>query len=148
MNAFKTLAVIHDQAYENWKTFSRNLLTHVNPYTGRAYKDDPGLAWLSLINEGSLGNFLSLAREIPDFRKAWNAWLAQRYPDRAALAQEWGQLLRDDEDPGQGTVRLEGNIYGQEVRGRDLVCFLADVDRDFFRRRRNSSARNSESAPC
>ena len=134
MNAFKTLAVIHDQAHENWKTFSRNLLTHVNPYTGRAYKDDPGLAWLSLINEGNLGNFVNLAREIPDFRKSWNAWLAQRYPDRAALAQEWGQLLHDDEDPEQGTVRLEGNIYGQEVRGRDLVCFLADVDRDFFRR--------------
>ena len=73
-------------------------------------------------------------REIPDFRKAWNAWLIQRYPDRAALTHEWGQLLHDDEDPQQGTVRLEGNIYGQEVRGRDVMCFLADVDRDFFRR--------------
>ena len=25
--------LFNPQAYENWKTFARNLLTHVNPYT-------------------------------------------------------------------------------------------------------------------
>ena len=94
MNSFKVLAVINDKAFENWKDFARNLLTHVNPYTQRAYKDDPGLAWLSLINEGNLGNYLSLIKEIPDYRRAWNRWLINRYGDRAGLAAAWGSILR------------------------------------------------------
>ena len=135
MNAFKSLAVIHDQAYENWKTFSHNLLTHVNPLHGWRLQRRPGTGVAQSDQRRQRGQLPELgAREIPDFRKAWNAWLIERYPDRAALAHEWGQLLHDDEDPEQGTVRLEGNIYGQEVHGRDVVCFLADVDRDFFQR--------------
>ena len=37
-----------------WKAFAKNLMTHVNPYTGRAYKDEPALPLISLINEGGL----------------------------------------------------------------------------------------------
>ncbi|NLX56772.1 MAG: hypothetical protein GXY58_16825 [Planctomycetaceae bacterium] len=132
MNAFKVLATNNDRAFENWKTFTRNLLTHVNPYTQRAYKDDPGLAWLSLINEGNLGNFLGLARDVPDFQRAWNLWLIARYRDRAGLAAAWGAILSDDEDPGQGSVRLDASLDGRDPRARDVVCFLAQVDRDFF----------------
>ena len=124
MNAFKVLAVNNEKAFENWKAFARNLLTHVNPYTKRAYKDDPGLAWLSLINEGNLGNYLNLAKEIPDYQRAWNRWLVERYRDRAGLAAAWGTMLRDGEDPGQGKVRLDGDIYNQDLRMRDVICFL------------------------
>jgi hypothetical protein len=132
MNAFKVLAVNNEKAFDNWKAFTRNLLTHVNPYTGRAYKDDPGLAWLSLINEGNLGNYLSLAKDIPDYQQAWNRWLVKRYRDRVGLAAVWGPILRDDEDPSQGSVRLDGDIYNQDLRVRDVICFLTQVERDFF----------------
>ncbi|MCU0960480.1 MAG: hypothetical protein MUF48_10285 [Pirellulaceae bacterium] len=132
MNAFKVLATNHPGAYENWKTFTRNLLTHVNPYTGRAYTDDPGLAWLSLINEGNLGNYINLIREVPEFQRGWNDWLLTRYRDRAGLAAAWGAVLQDNEDPAKGTVRLEGNIYDQDLRARDLICYLTGVDHDFF----------------
>ncbi len=134
MNLFKVLVVIDDRAFDNWKQFSKNLLTHVNPYTGRAYKDDPGLAWLSLINEGNLGNYLSLVREIPAFQRAWNRWLVDRYENRSSLARAWGSVLRDDEDPREGTVRIEGSVYDQDARSRDVICFLADVEHDFFLR--------------
>lgn len=132
MDTFKVLAALNPAAYENWKTFARDFLMHVNPYTQRAYKDDPGLAWLSLINEGNLGNFLSLAKDIPDYQQAWNRWLAQQYVSREALAGAWGPILKADEDPWRGTVVLDGSVHGQDARGRDVVRFLADVERDFY----------------
>ncbi len=48
---FKALVFVLDSAMANWKTFAKNWLTHVNPYTGYALKDDPALISLSLINE-------------------------------------------------------------------------------------------------
>ena len=52
---FKTYVGLHDGAYSNWCHWARAFLEHVNPYTGRAYKDEPGLPLISLINEGKYG---------------------------------------------------------------------------------------------
>jgi hypothetical protein len=67
MDIFKILVPVHAGAYANWEAFSRNLLTHVNPYTGRSYAAEPALGWLSMINEGIYGNFLKDLREIPQW---------------------------------------------------------------------------------
>ncbi|HOX07634.1 MAG TPA: hypothetical protein PK280_14640 [Planctomycetota bacterium] len=134
MNAYKLLVPVNEAAWEDWKAFSRNFLAHVNPHTGRAYKDEPGLAWLSLINEGNLGNYVGLMKEIPDYRKAWNRWLAAEYRDRAGLAAAWGAVLKEGEDPAAGSVALDGNFYDQDARGRDLVRFLSRVEADFVAR--------------
>ena len=134
MNAFKALVPINDAAFANWCAFSRALLEHVNPYTTRAYKDEPGLAWLSLINEGNLGNYVGLIKGLPDYQRAWHEWLLAQYRDRAGLAAAWGAVLRAEEDPAAGTVLLDGNLYSQDARGRDLARFLSQVDADFIRR--------------
>ena len=134
MNRFKVLAALHPAAFENWKMFSRRWLEHVNPYTQRAYKDEPGLAWLALINEGNLTNFVHLAKDIPEYQRAWNRWLIEQYGDRDSLAQAWGSVLRSNEDPVQGTVALDGSVYGQDRRARDLILFLTQVERDFLAR--------------
>lgn len=42
---------VNPAAMANWKAFSRNLLTHVNPYTGLALKDEPAMIVLNLVNE-------------------------------------------------------------------------------------------------
>ncbi len=132
MNRFKVLAALNPAAFENWKAFSRQWLEHVNPYTGRAYKDEPGLAWLALINEGNLTNFVNLAKDIPDYQQAWNRWLLQRYGERDALADAWGSLLADGQDPQRGNVPLDGSVYGQDRRARDLILFLTEVEHDFL----------------
>ena len=49
----KMLIHLSDDGFENWKAYAGNLLNHVNPYTGRAYKDEPGLPLICLINEGA-----------------------------------------------------------------------------------------------
>ena len=49
----KMLIHLSDAGFENWKAYAGNLLNHVNPYTGRAYKDEPGLPLICLVNEGA-----------------------------------------------------------------------------------------------
>ena len=49
----KMLIHLTDAGFENWKAYAGNLLNHVNPYTGRAYKDEPGLPLICLVNEGA-----------------------------------------------------------------------------------------------
>lgn len=43
-----------DWGFANWKAYAENLLNHVNPYTGRAYRDEPGIPLICLVNEGAL----------------------------------------------------------------------------------------------
>ena len=50
----KGMIFFDDEAFENWKCFSEALLTHVNPYTGLAWKDDPALISISLVNEDTI----------------------------------------------------------------------------------------------
>ena len=54
------------------------------------FHDVPYLAW-DLINEPSISKHLWLMRPNGDSVEliAWNKWLAERYPDRAALAAAW-----------------------------------------------------------
>lgn len=54
MQLFKTLVQIDEAAYANWAAFAKEFMEHVNPYTQRAYKDEPGMPLISLINEGNL----------------------------------------------------------------------------------------------
>ncbi len=53
-NLFKALVGCNDLAFENWCAFTAAFLNHVNPYTGRALKDEPGIPFISIINEGKL----------------------------------------------------------------------------------------------
>ena len=51
---FKALPFVSESAMKSWEDFSRNLLNHVNPYTGLAWKDDPAIVTVSLINEDTI----------------------------------------------------------------------------------------------
>jgi len=136
MDNFKMLVPVNARAFENWKAFARNLLTHVNPYTGLSYAADPALAWLSMINEGNFGNYFQRLdpRVEPDWVAAWNAFLTERYGNREALERAWGSPAAGD--PRAGTVPLFKEVYSDTPRGRDLAVFLATVERDMFARMR------------
>lgn len=79
------------------KEYARDLLGHVNPYTGLAYADDPALAMVEINNENSvviMWHYGALDG-LPDpyaaeFRKQWNDWLRKKYGSTDAMLRAWG----------------------------------------------------------
>ncbi len=78
------------------RDYARRLLTHVNPYTGTAYIDEPAVALIEINNENGLINEWSNGSldNMPDpcraeFQGSWNGWLQAKYRTRDALAAAW-----------------------------------------------------------
>jgi hypothetical protein len=136
MDTFKMLVPVHPGAYLNWQNFARALLGHTNAYTQRRYADEPALAWLAMINEGNFGNFYKDIQTIPEWKTAWNHWLAKRHSNRLALAAAWGQDLKPDEDPADLSVSLPDKLQSAGLRARDCTAFLADTEREMVLRMR------------
>ncbi|HCE41948.1 MAG TPA: hypothetical protein DET40_00175 [Lentisphaeria bacterium] len=76
---FKAAVPVLESARKNWEDFSRNLLEHVNPYTGMKWKDDPALINISLVNENTI---MSCWNSSPDIKKIYEdkfaAWLKEK----------------------------------------------------------------------
>ena len=62
----KPLIHLTDAGFRNWSRYAENLLSHVNPYTGRAYRDEPGLPLICLVNEGALHMAWNVTRKMPE----------------------------------------------------------------------------------
>lgn len=114
-HSIKGASIFDPRMIELQKEFATQLLTHKNPYTGRAYVDEPGLAVQEITNENSLfylsNTQLMLPSYVEDLRVRWNEWLREKYGSRRGLQEAWSArggnvALLDEEDPTQGTVRL------------------------------------------
>ena len=106
------------------KKYAKDLLTHVNPYTGKAYVDDPGVAVIEINNENSVvaswswGELDNLPEPYAgEFKALWNEWLKKKYKSTAALREAWecknyplGDELLDD------GVFQEGFDFGKKNR--------------------------------
>ncbi|MDO4426365.1 MAG: hypothetical protein Q4D17_11460, partial [Planctomycetia bacterium] len=86
------------------KKFARDLLTHVNPYTGLSYCEDPCVAMVEINNENStVSQWRSGAIDslLPDYceaelQKQWNEWLRKKYlPNENADLKEANARLRN-----------------------------------------------------
>lgn len=62
--------------------FSRDLWTHVNPYTGIAYKDDPAIALMEFTNENDLmAGDVTVEPYATDLEARWRTWAAAHSVD-------------------------------------------------------------------
>ena len=119
---FKHLVFFHEGAYSNYLAFARNFLGHRNAFTGRTLAEEPALGWISLVNEGNLGNNgMDVFRRYPVIGERWRAWLAQKRIDAPDLYQDVS-----DEIPG--------DLAGGTPASQAFVVFLAETERDFARR--------------
>lgn len=126
---FKMALLVSEKALRNWEAFSAKLLRHVNPYTRLAWKDDPAVAFLSVVNEPNGLNYLgSLKGELRDlFQADWRRWLGERYKDDNALAAAWG-------DPKATLAAPLPASADSSARGRDVAAFIAALhDRTYER---------------
>lgn len=122
---FKELALIDGKAYMEFKRFAALFLNHVNPFTGRRYAEEPALGWLSLVNEGNIGNFdmKFLARHEGKVLPAWRRWLAEnrrRRPDIYADVPE--------------TLPRTFASVPRSGHGNAFIHFLTDLETAFVER--------------
>ncbi len=96
----KVLIPLYDSAIQAWSRFAVNLFEHVNPYTGLAYKDDPALFSLCLVNEDTLLHRYSI---YPDIRKLYE----QRFKE---WLKENNYILKDGDDSLLGSFLSELQI--------------------------------------
>ena len=113
---YKNMILVHDGAFRNWAAFAKNLLTHVNPYTGRAYRDEPGMPLVSLINEGHLTWCWHAIREEEAMQAAWAKWLAAKRKSDPSFAKGL-----DD-------------IHDLSISSGVGIAFMAEIERAGVRR--------------
>lgn len=78
----KAASMFDPRLIELQKDYDRLILEHVNPYTGLAYKDDPAIAMLEIVNESSVLD-LNFSGGLPasyedDLNKLFRAWCGER----------------------------------------------------------------------
>jgi hypothetical protein len=156
---YKILCAFWEPAYSNLCAWSRNFMTHVNPYTGRSLAEEPALATLALINEGNLGNWgVTLLREIPGVDTAWRNWLAakradnqpstaidgKRQPTTAVDSSfDWTSIpdtLPDSLNAGDGSTPAGRHAAAFAIFLADMETRLADRLRAFVRDELNCKA--------
>ena len=85
LEEYKALIFISDAAMKNYLEFATNLLNHVNPYTGFAWKEEPALITISMINEDTLLHTAFCTPQVAKLYQArFDAWLAERRLNPAA----------------------------------------------------------------
>jgi len=135
--------------------YARDLLTHVNPYTRRAYTDEPAVAMVEINNENALFAAWSWNQldDLPEpyattYRKFWNRWLRAKYRTTAGLLTAWKFDIRRTPGavgsayPGEGeTIEDEtipvvrhGASLVLEISRRDFVHFLWDTEAAYWQR--------------
>jgi hypothetical protein len=117
------------------------------------FRDVPFLAW-DLINEPSFSK--QLWRMRPDYDPvelaAWNAWLTQKYPDRAALAAAWnvtpGAVAGAISLPTEEEFAPRG-MYGgiNSLRVNDYVLFAQEKFAGWVRGMREAIRGANSNAP-
>jgi hypothetical protein len=135
-----------EEAYHTW--FAQ-FWARTNPYTKKAYMEDPALVVLELSNEHALVNQWGAGLEqlapshLDSLQKRWNEWLKEKYKDDAALSAAWaGSVrpgLRAGESLSSGTVAREPAIPGiadrwPDQRRKDLLEFYWELERGFWDR--------------
>jgi hypothetical protein len=131
------------------KKYAKDLLTHLNPYTGLRYCDDPAVAMIQVVNEDTLflyGYWKTLKGHYKTlFQEKWNIWLAQRYKNLENLRAAWGSLLEPGEDPASKSVKFSFPVgmtmgtWGGKSSARldDQTLFCYDMEADFYKEMKN-----------
>lgn len=129
----KSLNYLYPAAANVNRIVARNILDHVNPYTGRAYKNEPGIAVLEMAHEGGLmslyrinyteyraGEYGFSWRHSRRLDTLWVDYLKRRYGTTAALRSAWKSPVPDSGGPNGIT---EGSFEGEFDRYWEILGY-------------------------
>jgi len=101
------------------KDYARRMLSHVNPYRGIRYADDPAVAIFEITNENSFFMWSSeeTLRTLPAYyadilQKQFNAWLVDRYGSNEKLRRSWSEGVRQlgENMLSNGNLQMTGSV--------------------------------------
>jgi len=113
------------------KDYARQILTHVNPYTQRAYVDEPGVAVVEIVNEDAI--YLGWSADSPydqALTDLYNDWLRRNLP-----AAELSRLRTVAGVSGPGPIpRLKGPaVRTAPAEQYQVECrFFRDLQAGYF----------------
>ncbi|GAA3870599.1 alpha-amylase family protein [Tessaracoccus defluvii] len=157
--SLKCFTMINERLIALQEEYARELLCHVNPYTGLALIDDPAVMTVQINNEDSVIKGTAELADDPavrpyrdELRRRFNDFLLERYGSREGLREAWTFegvcALGVDEDPVAGTVSVVEGGFFQPVnepmgpwdgevspaRYADWMAFGIEANRSFYRR--------------
>lgn len=122
----KCYTMVNSRLVELQKEYARELLCHVNPYTGLRLIDDPAVMTIQINNEDSAIKGTAETKDlegVKPYRKElqdkWNRFLLSKYGTREKLREAWtweGRCaLEETEDPALSTVPIVEGGFVQPV---------------------------------
>jgi hypothetical protein len=129
------------------KDYIKALLTHVNPYTGTAYKDENAVVLMEIVNESSLFSIdrdsAVPARFRDELDRLFNGYLKSKYSTMDSLKSAWPDLAAG-EDFNSSSVKRASFDYDYDswqktgsgssgARAADTKEFYYGLEKSFFR---------------
>jgi hypothetical protein len=144
INSCEGLAIYLPALIQSHKAFSATFLNHVNPYTGKAYKDDPAVVALEVNNEDSLSHrwgkgtidtYLTDPVLYPKYgaplEALWRGWVQAKYVTVEAAAAAYGQQLQSFQD--LKALLKQGSAQAVAPLFRDWLQFMGETDGAYYK---------------
>ena len=126
---YKCLLGIHDPVFEDWKTYAAMFLNRINVFTGRRYADEPGLPFLSLVNEGNLLWCWTGIRRLEPMKREWRRWIREKRAEHPGFApgisEDCEQVSKTGDDPDLATGLAKNE---KDAAGAAMIRFAADLE--------------------
>lgn len=97
-------------AYDFW--------THVNPYTGLAYKDDPVFVLCEIVNESTLFSRIDVEPYAGEFRRLFRDWLKER-----DIKYDWEHCDLNGKDP----VLIDFKVELQQKYYTEMISYMKQI---------------------
>ena len=128
----KGLTLYDARLIELEKEYARRLLTHVNPYTKTAYRDEPAIAIVEILNENGL--YMGFRAPTPyyddELTKLYNTWLEQKCsPEELKKLRALASVAE-----GAPVPRLKGDeaATAPKERYETEMAFYMDTESRFY----------------
>jgi hypothetical protein len=146
-----SLLFYHPRMQEIYKDWAKELLTTVNPYTGKSFADDPAVGIVEIVNEDGLffWTFMPYVNQpaecVQVIEELFGNWLIKKYGSIDNAVNAWGDKGAKPEHGKieNGRVPLyHAGFFGSfdwainarnQLRAEDQLTFMVELQRGFYK---------------